>query len=155
MIRTKVDRERAIDEPYLIWNGFCDVVALSEYEDLSLVQRIAHLAFWYYNEVLNGGHFQYFENRRLRHIDETLDALRALGADRQHDILRQAVDICIQTRQLDTPVQTVEEYCGRALEGDYDALDKAFYAVYDDGADLNELLEPYLDAHVDDFIEFV
>src|SRR5260370_15554290 len=36
------------------WNGMNDICALSRTEDLTPVQRVAHLAYWYMSEVYNG-----------------------------------------------------------------------------------------------------
>lgn len=77
-------------EQYLIWNAFIDLVAMEEYEDLNKVQRIAHLCFWYESEVSNGGHLQYFENHKAIHLEETIEALRILGAASQAKILEAA-----------------------------------------------------------------
>ena len=69
-LRRTVDRDAAEREPHLIWNAFVDLIAVESYEQLSPVQRMAHLAFWYDSEVQNGGHGQYFENRGTQLLDE-------------------------------------------------------------------------------------
>src|SRR6266478_6325346 len=46
------------------WNAMNDICALSDIKDLTPVQRVAHLCYWYMSEVYNGGHYQYFVNKR-------------------------------------------------------------------------------------------
>ena len=73
-------------EPYLVWNAFVDIVALTPYERLHPRQRPAHLVFWYNAEVQNGGHYQYFENsagRRAHEAGNEGPRERVSGEDRQ------------------------------------------------------------------------
>ncbi len=81
------------ETPGLVWNAFVELVALTKYQDLSEEQRPAHLVFWYDSEVYNGGHLQYFENRRMQHLEETIEALRIMGAECQRLILAGAAEL--------------------------------------------------------------
>ncbi len=54
-----------------------DMCALSDIQDLTPVQRLAHLAYWYMSEVENGGHQQYFLNKVDFEHDEVAQALVA------------------------------------------------------------------------------
>ena len=74
-MRRTVSRIAAEREPHLVWNAFIDPLAMEAYEDLSPVQSVAHLDFWYDAEVQNGGHDQYFENRGTGLIAESVAAL--------------------------------------------------------------------------------
>jgi hypothetical protein len=76
--RRSIARADAEKHPYLIWNAFINLIGLEKYEDLSPEQRPARLVSHYHNEVYNGGHDQYFHNRRGQHLSETLAALTQL-----------------------------------------------------------------------------
>jgi hypothetical protein len=86
-MKRTIERARLQQEPHLVWNAFIDLLAISEYGDLSLIQRKAHLVFWYDSEVQNGGHGQYFENRGVSRLGETVAALRNLGLECQAETL--------------------------------------------------------------------
>jgi hypothetical protein len=86
-----VERTRLQQEPYLVWNAFIDLLAMEEYGDLTSVQRRAHLVLWYDSEVQNGGHGQYFENRGVNRLAETVAALRALGLPDHAQVLSRAI----------------------------------------------------------------
>lgn len=88
---------------------------MERYEDLTEEQRVAHLVVWYDSEEYNGGHMQYFENRKGEHLSETIAALGALGANCQQQVLREASDLYFSRRH--APIQTVDEYSTLALEG--------------------------------------
>lgn len=148
--RRKVSRRELKDEPYLVWNAYVDLLAMSEYEELTPRQRVAYLAFWYDSEVQNGGHLQYFENRGVALVDETLDALSALGADNQRQILRQAYDI--RHKSPDDPIATAEEFAARSLDGDFDELDHRYYEA---NPSITDSLKAYLETHQDDFVVIV
>ena len=84
----KVKRQDIEAHPYVLWNDFVDLLATSDYKDLSQTQRVAYLAFLYDSEVQNGGHLQYFENRGTGRVEESIGALDRLGAPCQRDVLR-------------------------------------------------------------------
>ena len=145
----KVNRKALQKEPYLMWNAFIDVIALTDYENLSEIQRVAHLAFWYDSEVQNGGHLQYFENRGLARLSETLTALERLGAHCHRQVLQVASEhIRCNPRGR---ILTVEEYVSRALEGEYDKHDSAFGKCQ---PEINKYLETYLSEKSNEFVEF-
>jgi hypothetical protein len=133
--------------PYLVWNAFVDLVAMERYEDLTEEQRFAHLVFWYDSEAYNGGHTQYFENRKAKHLSETIAALGILGANCQQQVLRDAADVYFSRRR--TPIQTIEEYSNIALEGEFSDLDSRLYAC---SPTLFECLKAYLEAHQSSFV---
>ncbi|MFC5653590.1 DUF4375 domain-containing protein [Paenibacillus solisilvae] len=90
MVIRKINKELLDKKPYEAWNAFIDLIAMEEYKDLNQTQRTAHLCFWYDTEVQNGGHLQYFENKGIEKMDETIDALKVIGAAKQANILNQA-----------------------------------------------------------------
>ncbi len=141
---TKYEVEAA---PSSIWNAYIDLLAIEEYRYLSPEQRPAHLVFQYESEVQNGGHFQFFENRGTEHLAETVEALGLLGATSQQQVLREAGELWL--RRSRPRVQTAEEFCAIALEGEFDTLDSRFYHCT---PTLIECLETYLDHHQSAFV---
>lgn len=134
-------------EPYLVWNAFVDVLAVEKYEDLSEVQRAPHLVFWYESEVQNGGHLQYFENRKGGYLSETITALGILDANCQQKVLRDAADLFFSRQR--APIQTVEEYSSIALDEEFSELDSRFHEC---SPSLMERLEAYLQHHQSSFV---
>ncbi len=63
---------------------------MEDYDDLSPLQRKAHLVFWYESEVQNGGHGQYFENLGTGQLTEVANALLDLNLSCQASILSRA-----------------------------------------------------------------
>lgn len=131
-----------------------NLIARESPNNLSPIQQHAHFAFWYYSEVENGGHLQYFENQNIQHSDATaqalhaLEGLEAIGAFEHRAILAQAID-----RWKAEPrnrISSVEEYVATALEGEFDDLDKTYYECK---PDIPAYLERYLDSHFAEFID--
>ncbi|MDN4494386.1 hypothetical protein [Ureibacillus aquaedulcis] len=56
MIKRMVTKEMLNENPYEKWNQFIDLLAMEEYGDLTQIQKVAQLCFWYDSEVQNGGH---------------------------------------------------------------------------------------------------
>lgn len=142
-----LSKESVEKEPYLVWNAFIDLLALEKYEDLSEEQRAAHLVFWYESEVQNGGHMQYFENRKGRYLSETITALGIVRANCHEQLLREAADLFFSRER--TPIQTTEEYSAAALEGEFSQLDSRFHEC---SPSLVECLEGYLQHHQSSFV---
>lgn len=143
----RADLER---EPYLAWNSFVDLIIMTEYEDLSPRQRGAHLALWYQSEVMNGGHLQYFENRGTIHLEETIEALRALGAEAQAAILSQARERYFAKER--PRIDSVWEYVKEARKLEYEDLDNAFYNAK---PSLDALLEKHLHENIQWYLEII
>ena len=108
MIIRKLSNAILEQKPYEAWNAFVDLLAEESYQDLNDVQRVAHLCFWYDSEVQNGGHLQYFENRGITLLDETLSALLLLGAECQHAVLEKVAGL-FNSKPRDR-IGTFEEY---------------------------------------------
>ena len=150
MITRKVNRTVASQRPHEVWNAYVNLLATEDYADLDEVQRAAHLAFWYDSEVQNGGHLQYFENRGLSLVAETLKALRVIGAEGQHRVLEAASQAFLSKPR--ARIQTVEAYVATARHGEFDSYDSACYACE---PPIQELLKDYLGSHRGRFVQFV
>jgi len=98
---------------------------MSDYTDLTVTQRFAHLVFWYEQEVQNGGHMQYFENQGIGRIKEVIGALKRLGAHCQAEVLfLAATQYGYKPR---SRIKSVKEYVEKALKAEFDQLDQAFH----------------------------
>jgi uncharacterized protein DUF4375 len=136
--------------PFCVWNAYVHLLAIEASNDLAPEQRPAHLVFRYESEVQNGGHLQYFENRGTEHLAATIEALASLGGHCQQRVLGEAgVFWFSRERQR---IQTVEEYCEIALEGEFDTLDSRFYAC---SPTLQQCLESYLKSHQSLFVTVI
>ncbi|WP_159888758.1 DMP19 family protein [Paenibacillus puerhi] len=135
---------------YLIWNSYIHFIATTPYEELNDVQRVAHLCFWYDSEVQNGGHLQYFENRRALYIEETLKSLSIVKGYEQKEILQKAYK---QYRsKFRTIIRTVQEFVNTAREGEYEELDNTYYNCQ---PRLIDLMNNYLQENVKEFIKII
>ena len=144
-----IKRSDLAAHPELRSNAF-SAVMLESYDDLSELQRVAHLALLYDGEVQNGGHLQYFLNSRGEHLSETHSALLALGAQQHAAILEQAV-----TRWELSPyteVETVEDHVAAAREEAFLDLDLTYYKLE---PGLDSYLESFFEVHEDQFIAYV
>lgn len=148
MVRRTLSKASVDADPGCLWNAVVNLLAMEHYEALSLEQRPAHLVFWYNQEVQNGGHLQYFENRGIERVGETIDALEQLGARPHRDMLIEAL------RRYESkdrpPIETVEEYVVTALEGEFEDLDDRFYRSE---LTLEACLERHLAQHTEWFVE--
>ena len=147
MIIRSLTKDEVDAEPFRVWNAYIDVLAMEDYGDLSPEQRPAHLVFWYESEVQNGGHFQYFENRGTEHLAATIEALGLLGAICQQQVLREAGEAWL--RRSRPRVQTAQEFCDTALEGEFEAFDSRFHSC---SPSLQQSLETYLVRHQSIFV---
>jgi hypothetical protein len=150
MIIRSLTKDEVAAEPFRVWNAFVDVLAMEDYSDLSPEQRPAHLVFWYESEVQNGGHFQYFENRGTEHLAATIEALGLLGATCQQQVLREAGELWLSRSR--PRVQTAQEFCDTALEGEFDAFDSRFHAC---SPSLQHSLETHLERHQSLFVSVI
>jgi len=153
MITSRISRKDAEENPYLIWNEFVHLVGLRDYAELSIEQRPAHLVYWYDNEVLNGGHLQYFENKKCEHLEETIIALGQLGALSYQEILRKASTLFLSRPR--KRIDTIEEYVETAREEEFSEYDKRFYRLYKDSPKLADYLERHLKEHQANFVTIV
>lgn len=150
MTRRELTQRQVESEPHLVWNAFVNLLALSEHEYLAPEQRAAHWVFGYESEVQNGGHLQYFENRGTQHLAVTIEALGLLGAHGQQQVLQAAGALWLSRPR--PRIETVAEYCEKALEGEFDSLDARFHEC---SPPLVECLEAHLREHRDRFVRVI
>jgi hypothetical protein len=143
----KICRERIKAKPYVLWNEFIDLLAMSDYEELTPAQRGAHLVFWYESEVQNGGHCQYLTNHGLGHLDELISALQAMSAKGQATLV---IEIRNRLSANPKPPDKNDDAWADDVLGDvYDDLDRAFGKCR---PSLMEALQKHLDQHEAEFI---
>ncbi len=147
---TKISRKEFEQFDGVRWNAMNDMCALSDIRDLTPVQRVAHLAYWYMSEVENGGHHQYFLNKVEFDHDEVVRALVQVGAREQAAILGDALKK-VRASPLGAP-QTVEQYLESEDAADLSEYDSAFARCK---PSLFDCLQGYLDKHEADFIEWI
>jgi hypothetical protein len=145
--RILVTRKALEEDPHADWNAFINVLAMTQYDDLTPVQRIAHLAFWYESEVLNGGHLQYFNNRGIEDGEETIQALDSIGVGAKARILERGIERWMSKARKRTI--DLEEYVAIASEEEFNDLDAAFCEAFEE---ITKALERYLARHEADFI---
>ena len=148
MVRRQIKTSEIQENPYVIWNAFIDLIAVEDYEDLTEVQRLAHLVFWYDSEVQNGGHLQYFANSSGRRAKEAERALQELGMECQQNILSEAV--AHLSKNPLTEFESVDDYVTAARDDAFEAFDRRYYAC---SRDANQYLEAYLERNLGHFIE--
>lgn len=150
IVRSSIKRSTLNAAPYELWNAYVYLLAISEYEEFSVEQRPAHLAFCYDAEVNNGGHLQYFENKGTVYLDETIAALKSIGADDHQKVLIRAKEVYFSKER--DPIQTAQEFVDEALKGEYEDLDNAFYDIK---LELHQILEKHLEANTELFVEII
>lgn len=147
MLKRIITDKMLIDNPNEKWNQFVDLLAMEDYNNLSEIQKIPKLCFWYDSEVQNGDHLQYFLNQGVSLLNETYDALKKLGACSQSKILSKAIHILHKRGLAD--IETVEEFVEEAFIMKFDDLDSKYY---DCEPTIDELLAKYLLEHEQEFI---
>ncbi len=149
-IPIRIDRAAVAAEPYLVWNAYIDIVALNTYDDLTPVQRIAHLIFWYEFEFHNGGFLQYFHNHGTSRLAEVATALETVGAPDHAALLRNTATLYLSRHR--QPFTSVEDYVDAALEPDFLQADSAFHQCQ---PSLEQALAQYPSQNLTGFVEIV
>jgi hypothetical protein len=129
------------------WNAFIGLLAMTDHDDLTTLQRSAHLVFWYESEVQNGGHLQFFLNQSDDRMEETVSSLNTLGAPAQAQVLEQALARWRGAARL--PPADAMEYSAITFEMEFDDLDRAFH---DCSIPLIEILRRHFVAHEAEYI---
>jgi hypothetical protein len=114
--------------------------AIAKYEELNEKQRVAFLAKIYDGEVNNGGHYQFFINQGIEHVQETINSLKIIGARKQSKILEEAFSQYL-SHERHHP-KTVEDFVAEERMGEFSKLDHSFYDVK---TEIHELVEEYLE----------
>ncbi len=137
------------------WNAFIELISGADLDELTPVQRIAHLAWWYSSEVLNGGHGQYFGNKDYFDHAAVMSALSSIGARCQSDILKEALEYYLKA-QREMP-NDYDEYIVWEKQYEYESqlsiFDKHFSNCTPEIE--TELLENYLEMNESEFIKWV
>ena len=149
MVRRKVSRRAFEKFEGERWNAFNDLCGMSEMNQLTPLQRIAYLAWWYDSEVKNGGHFQYFVNRSEFNHTEVIRFLNQIGALPQSKILSRALAAYDHDKVFP---ETKGEYLKKEKEADLLNFDREYSACK---PEIMDLLGKYLDEHESEFIEWV
>jgi hypothetical protein len=156
VIRRTLKRSDYDTASYRAWNAFVNLLAMEQPDDLTATQRHAHFAFWYDSELQNGGHLQYFENLAIQSLDgdhyfeAALWGLEAIGAACQGKVFSRASKRWVHRHRC--RIESVEEYVGAALQGEFDDLDKEYCKCR---PEITELLSLYFDSHFGDFVELI
>lgn len=149
MIRRQIQSALMLDQ-HSAWNAFVDLLAMEDYEELTEVQKSAHLVFWYDAEVQNGGHLQYFLNSAGQRAEETLDALGNLKLDFQKAILAEAISLIAEYPLPE--IETVDDYVAEAMEDKFGEFDSLYYACEPSAI---AVLEDYLKSNFNEFIKVI
>ena len=127
MAKRKIAKDLIGKEFGLIWDAYVDFVVYEEYEDLNEIQKVGKALFWYEAEVMNGGHMQFFLNRGVEELEETVKALKFVAYNEYLPLLEKASEIY---KSLDfSNVVDPESYAEMALEGHFDFCDEQFYQI--------------------------
>ena len=108
-------------------------------------QRLMCAWYFYWDDVTNGGHAQYFANYTGDLWEEALKATDALGVP-EAAILRDAVALFPNGRPAATDVER-QEQLETIDERKLDALDKRFY----DAPSSDQEVRRYIEAHAEEF----
>lgn len=148
IIRRAIGERKLRQEPWRAWNAFVDLLVATPHGELDEVQRVAQLVYLYDAGVQNGGHRNYFEQRRDELLEDTQAALRSMDATCQSDILAQAA-----ARWRENPPGPGDSVDGQspiAPGTEFETLDSAYYKCR---PAVQELLEKYLADNFDRFIQ--
>jgi Domain of unknown function (DUF4375) len=146
---TKISQKAFEEFDGVRWNAMNNMLSLSDLRDLTQVQRIAHLAYWYMSEVENGCHYQYFVNKTDFDHGEVVRALDAIGATEHVAILSDALKT-VRATPVGTP-QTVDQYLAGEEAADLSRYDTAFTGCK---RSVFQCLQDYLDKQEGEFIEW-
>ncbi|MBI4995889.1 MAG: DUF4375 domain-containing protein [Rhodocyclales bacterium] len=105
------------------------------------------LAYMYDAEVKNGGHLQYFHNQGVTSVQETLAALRTIGANGHAALLEDSW----RKAEADPVfrVSSLAEYSELARDRSFESEDSAYYKL---SQDVLSLLEAYYEPMLHEYI---
>ena len=137
------------------WNALIELISWAELDELTRVQRVAHFAWWYSSEVLNGGHEQYFGNKDYFDHIEVINCLETMGAKCQGNVLKEAMAYFTKA-QKEMP-DGYEEYVVWDKKYGYSnqmsIFDQQFYNCRPEIE--VELLDAYLNTYEYEFIKWI
>lgn len=121
------------------WDEFVKWCVSCEYEYNNFQDDLrlgAYTLFWYNEEVLNGGHLQFFINKADWDFDKLTKLFEPLLPRRQLDNFIEAVDCYKSLKNIKTFPKTIEEYTMLEKDGIYSEYDDAY-----DEEQVNKALE--------------
>jgi len=146
----KFSRKKAAKHPEARWDALNEFLAFADITDLTPVQRVAYLAYWYSSIILAAGHREYFLNSKYSYHAETVAALRTIGTMAHADTLvaaQRAVSIASE--------RAPEEYEDRHLAGvEFADLFEFDEAIERCNPSVPDALMGYLDKHEAEFIDW-
>jgi hypothetical protein len=130
MAKIVLTQKQIDDDPNIFWNSLIDAIAFEQDETRPPLQQHCHLCFRYYSEIMNGGHFQFFENNGFQYGQDVLRSLHDLGLTEVASILNDALAVAAK-RQWQV-IETVEQFVEGSLEQSFEKQDDDFYALSPD-----------------------
>lgn len=138
------------DDPDEPWGAFLDLMTHGPAEAFDDLERGANAVMRYDNDVLNGGHLQYFVNVRNVPKDLLHDGLRRIGAVSHAAILSEAVNRW-ESKTRKRP-ESLMEFSEIAMEGEFRDLDDRYYRQI---PDIDTLLKDWFKKNQEHFIRVV
>jgi hypothetical protein len=145
----QVSRKQYAEFKGVRWNAFVDLCYMN-IEELTSIQRTAHLVFLYSGEIYNGGHYQYFVNKGHYDHKQVIRSLDQIGCG-EHAANLAAAFKHVTANPIDRP-ESVEDFLGGAADCDLSSYDEVFNKSH---MTINTALGNYLDEHEVDFVEWV
>ena len=147
LLRTR--RGSLAEHPQGVFSALLTRLTAAAHDQLSETQRLAWLIATYDLAVRNGGHGEYFAVFGVGRAAEVRAAFEQLGAGVQRQILSEAI-----SRHMSRPGETgfIDPLRAELSSGapEYEDLD-AFYRGGQ--AETSRLLERYMRAHIEEFLE--
>jgi hypothetical protein len=107
ILKVLVKKQDVESYEYYLWNRFIECLINEEFgDDLSQVQQVAKLCFWYDAEMNNGGHSGYFACYADENFDEVEKSLINIGAEEYAKNFR----IAIETGENDGYISTDDKF---------------------------------------------
>ena len=145
--RVRMDPEELATRPGLLMEAAKVLFVELGDDGMQPRQRPAFLAWMYANVISNGGHFQFFVNRRDGAIESTILALEQVGCARHADLLREAG--AIWTAAPRQAPSDAEEFCTGALAGEFERHDELFGHM---DVDVHEQVGQYVNENAEAFV---
>lgn len=132
--------DKRVRGPIVGWNAFIDRQCGRGYDQVDPPYLPAVLVFYYFNEVYNGGHFQFFLNREKdTSFDQLAAALRDVGGIETEMNFTGALEVWKKWNP--KRPETVEEYLETEKEEDLGRYDSFVYRM---NPPIENRLETYL-----------